>query len=284
MIDIRDQSHLSGSDVSKLNFIKKSDLYVFRKYYRFGLRSHIFEVLFKKDVLVELHGKIVNGIRIFPRARPQKIFRILRNRFQDVETVFKEIEKYKMLLDILGPDMIAQSEEFIVDYTGTGNSQIVLCGLQEYIDGEILDPWRIFDSDYLAGIYHPISSTISEIPTLIKTAQKNIECFTQKIHKMISQTGFIPDLAGIGNLILTPKGGLKLVDINNIKKFEFDDKILLDDKGYPSCDVSIKVLSILEKKLLQKNISADDPLYSFFLSPQRLKKVKKLEQAFYKIL
>ena len=99
---------------------------------------------------------------------------------------------------------------------------------------------------------------------------------------MITQTGYIPDLAGLGNLVLTPHGRLKLVDINNIVTIRFDDSIPIDDKGYPSCDVSIEVLSILEWKIHQKKIPSEDPLYHFFLSPERKKKVTLLEKKFYK--
>jgi hypothetical protein len=56
---------------------------------------------------------------------------------------------------------------------------------------------------------------------------------------------------------------------------------LIDDKGYPSCDVSIQVLSILEHKILGKKISMDDPLYRLFLSPERKKRVRRLEKQFY---
>ena len=101
---------------------------------------------------------------------------------------------------------------------------------------------------------------------------------------MIIDTGYIPDLAGIGNLILTPDGGLKLVDINNIVKIKLDNTILIDDKGYPSCDVSVEVLSILERDILQKDISMDDPLYRIFFPAKRRKKVKALEKKFYKNL
>ncbi len=99
---------------------------------------------------------------------------------------------------------------------------------------------------------------------------------------MITRTGYIPDLAGIGNLILTRAGDLKLVDINNIVEIKLNDTILLDDRGYPSCDVSIEVLSILERDILQKKIPIkDDPLYCFFLSPERRKKVFAIEKEFY---
>lgn len=99
---------------------------------------------------------------------------------------------------------------------------------------------------------------------------------------MINETGYIPDLAGIGNLVLTPKGNLKLVDINNIVKIRLNNEILIDDQGYPSCDVSVEVLSILEQKILCLNIHMKDPLYRFFLTSERKKRVKILEKEFYK--
>ena len=309
--DIRDQAHLSGSEVKKLNFIKNSKTLVFRKYFRSGLRSHIFEVLLAGDVSKETQGEIIDGIRMFPRARPVKMFRILRNRFETKEAVFREIKKYNTLLKFLGPDLIACSEEFMADYTGGKKNQIVLCGLQEYVEGQILDPWRLFGDNYLMDLFLSMPRGGSSLPAevaqakaaqaeiaqaevaqaevaqaeiaqaIVKTAKKNIATFVERIRQMITQTGYIPDLAGIGNLILTPSGALKLVDINNIVEVKSSDTILLDDKGYPSCDVSIEVLSILERDILKRNISNDDPLYLFFLSPERKKRVTAIENEFY---
>ncbi|MBU1341495.1 MAG: hypothetical protein KKE44_00900 [Proteobacteria bacterium] len=279
--DIRDQDCLSGNEIQKLNFVKTSGRYVFRKYYRSGLRSHIFEVLLAKDVLKETQGEMTDGILMFPRARPKKMFRILRNRFKAKEAVFNEIKKYTLLLNALGPDLIAESEEFIVDYTGTGTHQIVLCGLQEYIEGEILDPWRLFGKNYLNNLFDATLLTASRHRSVVETARKNIARFVKKTRQMISQKGYIPDLAGIGNLVLTPEGDLKLVDINNIVEIKLDDSIRIDDKGYPSCDVSVHVLSILERDILQKDICMDDPLYRLFLSKKRKRQVKALEKTFY---
>ena len=280
--DIRDQAYLSGSEVKKLNFIKVSTTLEFRKYYRAGLRSHIFEVLEARDVQRETQGEIIDGIRMFPRARPLKMFRILRNRFKNKEAVFQEIKKYNILLKFLGPDLIALSEEFMADYTGMGESQIVLCGLQEYVDGQILDPWRLFGDNYLMELFGSMPQTDGlDQPALVDKARKNIESFVKKIREMITLTGYIPDLAGIGNLILTPGGELKLVDINNIVEIKLNDTILLDDKGYPSGDVSIEVLSILERDILQQEIHMEDPLYRLFLSPERREKVKIIEREFY---
>jgi hypothetical protein len=289
--DIRDQAHLSGNEVKKLNFIKNSKTLVFRKYFKFGLRSHIFEVLLAGDILKETQGEIIDGIRMFPRARPVKMFRILRNRFETKETVFREIKKYNTLLKFLGPDFIACSEEFMADYAGGKKNQIILCGLQEYVEGQILDPWRLFGDNYLMNLFLSMPRGESSLQTgiaqagiakaTVKTAKNNIAIFVERIRQMIAQTGYIPDLAGIGNLILTPTGALKLVDINNIVEVKHSDTILLDDKGYPSCDVSIEVLSILERDILKRNISNDDPLYLFFLSPERKKRVTVIENEFY---
>jgi len=279
--DIRDKAYVSGNEVLKLNFINDTGSCIFRKYYRSGLRSHIFEVLKPEDVLKETKGEIKDNIRMFPRAKPKKIFRILRNRFENKEIIFQEIKKYNILLDFLGALFIAESEEFIVEYTRNKESQIMLCGLQEYVEGEILDPWRIFGKNYLCEILKPFTQNQPRPEDLANKARKNIAEFIKRTRKMINETGYIPDLAGIGNLVLTPNGNLKLVDINNIVKIRLNHEILIDDKGYPSCDVSVEVLSILEQKILHKNIHMNDPLYRFFLTPGRKKRVKALEKKFY---
>ncbi len=282
--DIRDQSFLTQKQVLELNFINDSSPYIFRKYYRSGLRSHILEILAAEDVLKETQGEITEGIKMFPRAKPKKIFRILRNRFKNKESVFQEIKKYHILLKFLGSEFIAPSQEFIVDYTGTGKNQIILCGLQDYIEGEILDPWGLCGKNSLSVILKPWTSSDDKLEILVKLAQENIAVFVYRIRQMIRNTGYIPDLAGFGNLILTHEGNIKLVDINNIVKIKFNDSIPIDDKGYPSCDVSVEVLSILERDILHKSIPMSDPMYKLFLSPLRKKKVKMLEKNFHRYL
>lgn len=280
--DILDQAYLSGEEVNQLNFIKHSDLYIFRKYYRSGLRSHIFEVLLAEDVKRETQGVIQDGIRIFPRAKPQKMFRIFRSRFDSKEAIFFEIKRYKILLEYLGREFIALSEEFIADYRGTGFSRIVLCGLQEYVPGEILDPFRLMGKDSLHTLLSSMPHEI-DLEARVKIAELSIKSFVKGIRSLMEKTGYIPDLAGVGNLILTPGGDIKLVDINNIVDIRLDNTIHLDDKGYPACDVSVQVLSILEKDLLGREVS-QDPIYAFFLTPERCDTVKKIEQEFYKNL
>ena len=227
MKDILDQAHLSVAEVKRLNFIKDSRMYEFRKYYRSGLRSHIFEVVPVRELIRETKGEVRNGIRRFPKARPLKMFRIFRSRFKTKDDIFREIKKYKLLLRYLGPRFIAQSEEFIADYRGEGVSRIVLCGLQEFVAGRILDPWRLGPAPLETFYGH--TGTNNDGPA--RKAVLNISEFISRVRQMIRSTGYIPDLAGIGNLILTPKGGLKLVDINNIVEIRLDDIIRLDNRG-----------------------------------------------------
>lgn len=89
-----------------------------------------------------------------------------------------------------------------------------------------------------------------------------------------------PSLAGVGNLILTRKGNIKLVDINNISTVTFSAEISLDDKGYPVCDKSIEVISLIEKKLLLRPIHMNETIYRTYLDPQRMKKVRAIEKDF----
>lgn len=280
-IDIRDRKNPGADEIFALNFINISSPFRFRKYYRSGLRSHIFEVLLSEDLDKEINGIIEDGIRIYPRARPIKMFRIFRNYFKKIEDIFTEIKKYNLLLDVLGQDYIAISEEFIVDYTQTSKSSILLCGLQEYINGEILDPWKAFNIEHLKHLPFSCRQNIDS-DKFSTTVRKNLNRFTYRIREMISSYNYIPDLAGVGNLIVTPDGGLKLVDINNIVPVRFEKTVPLDDRGYPACDVSIQVLFMLETNLLNKNMDPGDPLAEFFLAKERKERVNRLERNFYK--
>jgi len=282
--DIRDIASLTGKEVAQLNFIRDSDDYHFRKHHRQGMRSHIFELLSTSDLQKETHGEVVGGIRWYPRAVPRYMLRILRARFTSLHETLGEIKKYTLVLKFLGPELIAISNEFIVDYTGTGINEIVLCGLQEYVEGAILDPWVLVGQSPLYTFYK--SRFPGDKFDNIKDAQAttSIATFVSRTRKMINESGFVPDLAGNGNLILTSGGNIKLVDINNIIKVANDDAIPLDDKGYPSCDKSIEVLTILEEKILKNQNLLDDPLYMKFLSADRTKRVRSLEKQFFENL
>ena len=284
--DIRDKSHITHEDVLALNFIRKPGAYVFRKYHKQGLRSHIMEVLDPGDVLKQNKGEIIDGIRIFPWAKPLKILRIFRTKFFSTKEVFEEIKKFKIVEKYLPDDSYAKSDEFIVDYIWNKSRDFILCGLQEYVEGEVLNPWNPISERQLAGLFAPMEGhgtngfqMISE--QLIHKFHKQIEHFTACVKKMILEANYVPDFAGVENLLITPTGNIKLVDINNISKVFLGPEISLDDKGYPVCDKSIEAISMLEKKLLGKPIDKTERLYKIFLDPQRMKDVGVLEEKFH---
>jgi len=284
--DIRDKSHITHEDVLALNFIRKPGAYVFRKYHKQGLRSHIMEVLDPGDVFKQNQGEIIDGIRIFPWAKPLKILRIFRTKFFSTQEVFEEIKKLKIVEKYLPYDSYARSDEFIVDYIWNQNRDFILCGLQEYVEGEVLNPWDPISEHQLAGLFtpkegHGFNGFQLTSEQLIHKFYKKVEHFTACVKKMILEANYVPDFAGVENLLITPTGNIKLVDINNISKVILGPKISLDDKGYPVCDKSIEAISMLEKKLLGKPIDITEKLYKTFLDPQRMKEVSALEEKFH---
>ena len=281
--DIRDKSHISHEDVLSLNFIRKPGAYEFRKYHKQGLRSHIMEVLDPEDVLKQNKGEVADGIRIFPWAKPLKILRIFRTKFWSAKEVFEEIKKLKIVEKYLPDDSYAKSDEFIVDYIWNNNRDFILCGLQEYVEGEVLNPWDPISKIQLAGLFTPMEGHGFQMTSeqLIQKFYKKVEHFIACVKKMILKANYVPDFAGVENLLITPTGNIKLVDINNISKVFLEPEIRLDDKGYPVCDKSIEAISMLEKKLLGKPIDKTERLYKIFLDPQRMKAVGELEEKFH---
>jgi len=284
--DIRDKAHIRHEDILKLNFIRKPGVYVFRKYRKQGLRSQIMEMLDPGDVIKQNRGEIINGTLFFPRAMPLKMLRIFRTRFDSLTEVFEEIRKLKIIEKYLPSGSYAKSEEFIVDYMWNGNRDFILCGLQEYVAGEILNPWETIGINQLQNFFadiiikrcNPLGMTTDQLVTRFR---KNVENFIKNVKKMILETNYVPDLAGLENLLVTPGGDIKLVDINNVSRVSFGPDIRMDDKGYPVCDKSIEAISILEQKLLNKPIDKTETLYKIFLDPIRMKDVSDLEEKFH---
>ena len=283
--DVREKASLNHEAVVSLNFIREPSIYVFRRHYRQGLRSHIMEVLKRIDVARERTGVEIGGVRWFPRAKPTKMLRIFRTKFKRLEEAVEEIGTVKIIEKYLGPDHIARSNEFLVDYIVRGRRDFVLCGLQEYVEGEVLDPWSSITRAHLAGLLIRMnrgsgdeSETSSEL--WIQMVRIRLERFIEGVKRMILEAGYVPDLAGVGNILLTPAGDVKLVDINNVSKVSFESSIEVDDKGYPVCDTSIKALSLLEQKVLERPIDMKETLYSTFLEPQRMNDVRILQERF----
>ena len=284
--DIRDKSNITHEDVLSLNFIREPGAYVFRKYHKQGLRSHIMEVLDPKDVLKQKKGEIVDGIRMFPWAEPIKILRIFRTKFSSIKDVFAETNTLKIIEKYLPQNSYAKSDEFIADYILNNTKQFILCGLQEYVKGEVLDPWDPISKEQLTDFWAQMEDKRPDKDNVepelrIRKFNKKVEHFIACVKKMILEAKYIPDFAGVENLLITADGNVKLVDINNISKVSFAPDIRLDDKGYPVCDKSIEAVSMLEIKLLGKSIDLTEKLYQIFLDPQRMKDVRALEEKFH---
>ncbi|MDY6950983.1 MAG: hypothetical protein SWE60_05690 [Thermodesulfobacteriota bacterium] len=284
--DIRDEPYLNHHDILGLNFIKDPGVHVFRRHYRQGLRSHIMEILTPQAVADESRGVDMDGSRRYPRAEPFKMLRLFRTRFKSLKDAAEELRRVKLITAYLAPDHLGRPEEFLVEYSPSGKGEILLCGLQEYVRGEILDPWTLLNRDHLVSILKDMGGlrgdkTGTEGDQWVDGVRGKAAILVQKLKQMIMEVHHVPDLAGIGNLIVTPKGSIKLVDINNISHVSFDSVVSLDDRGYPVCDKSIEALSHLENKLVGRHRPEDDPIYKVFLDPERMKQVRAAEEVFY---
>ena len=275
--DIRNKPTLSHKDIVELNFIKHPSRYFFRNHFREGLRSRLIQVLEPSDVILETRGVLQQNIYIFPIAQPVAMLRIFKNKFSSLRDIQKEIDNYKILRQWMSKSHYAVSSEFMVDYTRGRDKSILLCGLQEYVHGESVDPWH---ANALLKIKGIVKGAHAEA---LKTALENLDSFVNCIKNMIMKTGAIPDLAGVGNLLMTPLGSLKLVDINNISRLSMNHHIPVDDKGYPVSDKSVQALFQIETRILGRSKDAADTLYRFFLDPQRMKEVRELETSFHQI-
>jgi len=280
--DPRDKLSLTHEDVVALNFVRAPGIYVYRRHYRAGLRSHIMQVLLREDVEKERTGVLRNGVRRFPKARPLKMLRIFRTRFRNLRAAEEELVRFKIIETFLAPLHMARSNEFLVDFTGRGQREPILCGLQEYMEGETINPWNRLDDEEIAPLKErmPYQEGPEAQREWLENVRTQAERFVLRLKELISKAGYVPDLAGSGNLILTPSGLIKLVDINNISRISFDPSILLDDRGYPVCDKSVEALSMLEKNLVGRPLDPDDEVYRVFLNPDRMKKTRELERKF----
>ena len=285
-VDLRDKPSLRHDDIMKLNFIRTPGGYFFRRHYRTGLRSHIMEVLKRRDWEQEKNGVVKDKLTWFPKARPVKMLRLFRSRFRSRDEAEEELRRVKVIEAYLRPNHLAPSEEFLVSYEIFGQMELLLCGLQEYVEGEIVDPWTRFDNKHLAFLFTRMDpenqkESVIETDGWIITVRKKVKYFIEKIKEMILEVELVPDLAGIGNLLLTCNGDIKLVDINNISSVTFGTTIQLDDRGYPVCDKSIEALYRLEQDFVGPSDYSESNIYKTFLDPQRMKEVNAIQEAFH---
>ncbi|RLC23097.1 MAG: hypothetical protein DRH56_07980 [Deltaproteobacteria bacterium] len=287
--DIRERVGLDHADILRLNFVRAPSRFVFRRHYRAGLRSHLMEVLRPEDLERERKGTAGDGPRTYPRAVPVKMLRIFRSRFPDPAAAREELMREKIVERFLAPDHMARSEEFLVDYLRDRTREILLCGLQEYVKGEILDPWGHLDRACLESLHRRMASEGGPAGDRgpgywFEAVRASAEGFVDRTRRMILEAGHVPDLAGVGNLLLTPAGGIRLVDINNISRVSFDGVIQVDDRGYPVCDKAIEALSLLEAGLLGRRPRKEDPIYGVFLTPGRMSRVREMEAEFHRAM
>ncbi len=286
MDDIRKKPILRENDIHSLNFIREQKTYIFRRHHRSGLRSHILEMLSAKDVKNETRGVVIDGLRWFPRARPLKMLRIFRRFFKNLSHAMEEIQRFKMIVKYLTPEHLAMSEEFLVAYAFGQESDILLCGLQEYVHGENLDPWTMIEDGYVEHLVTRLlkGKDLSETPSknqLAENIKKNTDSFVKRIKTMIIEKSHVPDLAGVRNILVTGEGQVKLVDINNISIVSRNDCVITDDIGYPVCDKSIEALSLIEKIILGREIEARDSVYATLFQSRRQSEIKKMDRRFH---
>jgi hypothetical protein len=121
-------------------------------------------------------------------------------------------------------------------------------------------------------------------------SRRSLERFIRDVRDMVKHVGLLPDLAGRGNLVLDSYGTVKLVDINNFRRFVPDEEVeralppepeldeyalgrrdirkvlprdFLDDLGNPIGDLSLAALQTLEVRGLGRDARAADrdPFY-----------------------
>jgi hypothetical protein len=285
--DIREVDGLTHDHVVGLNFIRTNLPYVFRRYYRTGLRSHIMAVLDPEDVRREREGVDSGGVRWYPGARPIRMLRIFRKRFQGLAHAQEELRGVKIIESFLAPDYMALSNEFLVDLVVGDSRELLLCGLQEYVEGEMIDPWGCLTNEAILSLSTRPSlqdnekDPADEDEKWLRIVRHEACVFVDRVKKMALEALRIPDLAGVGNLLMTSFGRVKLVDINNVSRISFDGRILLDDRGYPVCDKSVEALSRLESCLGGRQPEPGERLYKEYLDPLRMAEVKALEREFH---
>jgi hypothetical protein len=280
--DIRDRAHITHEDVLALNFIRSPNRFVFRRHYRQGLRSHVMEVLDPSDIQLEKAGRIQDGQRLYPRAIPVKVLRIFRTRFSTCQEAIEDIRRFQIMKSYLSSEYLAGSEEFVVEYHHDGGREIILCGLQSFVRGQILDPWCLAEGEMAqsASLIHLSRPAGEGVADWIRAVRGHAARFVALVRRMITEAQLVPDLAGVGNILLTRTGAPVLVDINNICPVSWELPLTLDEKGYPTCDKSVEALARIQTHLAGCPADPSDPLYRQVLDPQRMAVVNELHHRF----
>jgi hypothetical protein len=213
------------------------------------------------------------------------MLRLFRTRFGSAREALEELERVKLVTRFLVPDHVAMSNEFLVDYRKSHARDILLCGLQEYVEGEVLDPWSPLDRPQILSLFRRMAREDARkdedgAERWLQRVRLQARELVFRLKRMILEAHHVPDLAGVGNLLVTRGGQIRLVDINNISRVTFAPAVPLDDRGYPVCDKSIEALFLLETKLTGSAASTEENIYKTYLDPERMKRVREAERRF----
>ncbi len=247
MAGIRYQQSVSHDEVVGAGLASPN--YHYQRHYLQGMRSHVIEVIPQQRWDDYTNGVVIDELRQWPKPVPVAMLRILKEEFAHIDDALAEARKTNLLQQHMD-GYVAKSLEFIA---GTQND-FYLCGSQKYIKGEIFGPWGAIN---------------------LKIDSEKTRGFVTTVKNMVIKTGYIPDLVGNGNIIVSENGSLTLVDINNIQKVGINHQIKLDNKLYPIVDLSIEALFRIEQMIG----SVDDwSLYNHYRDPVRINEVTAIEK------
>jgi hypothetical protein len=210
------------------------------------------------------------------------MLRIFRRRFLDAREALEDIARLRVVERYLPAAQIARSEEFLSDYLSPRGPEVLLCGLQVFVEGIELDPWaQSLPGELRDALVLQVPGPVAAVPAFSQRLCASAARFVHCTRRMIRETGTIPDLAGRGNLRVTAEGVIVLVDINNISSECYAEGIPLDDRGYPVCDKSVEAMTLLERRFCGVRTPESDPLRRHFFHPARRRRVQELDASFH---
>jgi hypothetical protein len=165
-----------------------------------------------------------------------------------------------------------------------------------FADLDLEDNFRYYSMQRRIKVVQDLRICTSRLTS--PTSRYSLERFIRDVRDMIEHVSLVPDLAGRGNLVLDRFGTVKLIDINNFRRFVKDEEVdatlppesalddyvlgwrdirrvlpdgFLDDLGNPIADLSIAALQTLEIRGLGRD-AADldrDQFYAPLRNPRR---------------
>lgn len=235
-----------------------------------GTRSCIVMLFDRDEYTRQREGVVIDNKKQYPKAHPKQVLRILRNGAEKTDHLQPMLDDYHFLVENFvgdGEDQLAQSNELIVELNDKDISLLCqrteilsppdhkhfLVGLQQYIHGDTLDPWRQIAISKLKECAKVSPVNLGVHLRLdadgISKLESSFRLMRTRIHTCLREHKKIPDL-GIGNTIMEPSGSLTIIDINNlIRAPENLAEIPTDENGYPAFHGSIDSLLQIDRIL-----------------------------------